>query len=93
MANRFQILCIRTKKTTEGSILTHIGGKNSLGEIWSLPVQKAINGLIKEELAFFITVDGKTYTVQLFDDSEDGCELWTVGTVCNLLLTLPSCPP
>ncbi|WP_296618251.1 hypothetical protein [Marivirga sp.] len=91
MNHRFQILCA-TKKIANGElIITQIGGRNPLCQIWSLKVDQAIEGIQSGNWEFFINSEGKSYPVQLIE-SKLGKEIVTQGTNKNLILDLPDLP-
>lgn len=91
MCDRFQIL-FSSKKLDKGvETITHIGGKNSLGEIWSIKVEQAFEGFQSGNWEFFINQNRQTYNVDI-QQSEQGLKIRSVGTERNLILELSDCP-
>lgn len=91
MCDRFQIL-FSSKKLDKGvETITHIGGKNSLGEIWSIKVEQAFEGFQSGNWEFFINQNRQTYNVDI-QQSEQGLKIRSVGTEKNLILELSDCP-
>ncbi len=91
MCDRFQIL-FSSKKLDKGvETVTHIGGKNSLGEIWSIKVEQAFEGFKSGNWEFFINQNRQTYNVEI-QQSEQGLKIRSVGTEKNLILELSDCP-
>lgn len=92
MSHRFQILCIKSGNSTDNPKLTHIGGKNQLGESWSLTVEKAIEHIKSGEMEFFLTYEGKTFDVIVSEASHDLLALRPGSKEFPLLSNLPNCP-
>lgn len=92
MTNRFQILCIKTGKSLESPKLTHIGGKNPLGETWSLTVEKAFDLIKSGEIEFYITLEGKTYDFLVREEAEGYLVLTLDSKDLSLIFNLPECP-
>ncbi|RIW13401.1 hypothetical protein D0X99_16655 [Algoriphagus lacus] len=92
MSHRFQILCIKTVKSPEGLKLSHIGGKNPLGETWSLTLEKANDFIKSGEMEFFITLEGKTYDFLVSGKGEGYLALASESKDFSLVYNLPGCP-
>lgn len=91
MCDRFQIL-FSSKKLDKGEeTITHIGGRNVLGEVWSIKLEQAFEGFQSGNWAFFITTNRQTYDVEILK-SEQGLKICSVGTERNLILELADCP-
>jgi hypothetical protein len=91
MCDRFQILYSSKKMNKGVETITHIGGKNSLGQIWSIKLEQAFDGFRSGNWEFFINMNRQTYRVEI-QDSEHGLEICSVGTEKNLILELLECP-
>jgi hypothetical protein len=91
MTIRYQILCVSKKSVGGIQTITHIGGKNPLGQLWSLGVEEAIEGIHSGKWDFFINHERNTYGIQI-NESEGGLKTITFGSGTNLLLDLPECP-
>lgn len=91
MCIRYQILC-SSKRVDKGvEIITHIGGRNSLGEIWSIKVEQAFEGFQSGNWEFFVNINRQTFPVEI-QKSELGLKISSVGTEKNLILELSDCP-
>lgn len=91
MSNRFQILYASKKIDNGELIITKIGGRNPLYQIWSLKLDQALEGIQSGNWEFFINSEGKSYPVQLIE-SKLGTEIGTQGTNKNLIMELPDLP-
>ena len=92
MSHRFQILCIKTVKSPEGLKLSQIGGKNPLGETWSLSLERAIDFMKSGEMEFFMTIEGKTYDFLLSETGEGYLAFASGSKDFSLVFNLPGCP-
>jgi len=91
MCDRFQIL-FSSKKLDKGEeTITHIGGRNVLGEVWSIKLEQAFEGFQSGNWEFFITTNMQTYDVEI-QKSEQGLMISSMGTERNLILELADCP-
>lgn len=91
MSLRYQILC-STKEEIRGELtITHIGGKNPLGEFWKLKVEQAIQGLQTETYEFFINRNGQSFPVYTIK-SQSGFQIQAGNSEKNLIFELPDCP-
>lgn len=91
MPIKYQILCSRKVLDLGMTVITHVGGRNPLGEVWSLKIEEVIEGIQSGKWEFFMNKDGKSYSVILIETTT-GFELKTNGTEKNLILELPDCP-
>jgi hypothetical protein len=91
MAIKYQILCAVKKNLKGKEILVQIGGRNPLGEVWSLKIDQVIVGMKTGDLEFFMNHRGISYPIQLLE-SDDGIELAALYEGRNLLMELPDCP-
>lgn len=91
MCIRYQILYSSKKLANGVETITHIGGKNPLGEVWNIKVEQALIGLKSGNWEFFINANRKTYSVQIAE-TEFGIEVYSVGTDRNLILELSDYP-
>lgn len=91
MPIQYQILCsVKTNK--KGIVkITLIGGRNPLGEVWSLKIEEVVEGIQTGKWEFFMNLGRHSYSI-LLSQSSAGFELTTAGTDKNLLLELPDCP-
>lgn len=88
---RYQILC-SSKKTVDGErLITQIGGRNPLGEVWILKVEQAIEGIQSGSFEFFLNKDGQSFPIHIIE-TEFGYQIRTSDSQRNLILDLPDCP-
>lgn len=78
-------------KVMEVRTITHIGGRNPLGEVWNLKIEEAIEGIQSGKWEFFMNMGRHSYPI-LLTQTATGNELITTGSDKNLLLELPDCP-
>ncbi|WP_338225419.1 hypothetical protein [Algoriphagus confluentis] len=91
MKSRLQILCKSSNNSDQQEIPSWIGGKNNQGELWSLPIPQAIEGMKTGKWDFFINFQGKSFEVEL-DQDHDPPRLTTKSAGRNLFQELPDCP-
>jgi hypothetical protein len=91
MPIKYQILCSRKALKKGVTVLTHIGGRNPLAEVWSLKIEEVIEGIQSGKWEFFMNLGRHSYPVILLE-SESGQEVQSAGTNKNLILELPDCP-
>ncbi|MES2678576.1 MAG: DUF3892 domain-containing protein [Bacteroidota bacterium] len=64
MADQYEVLCIsRSGSDLNHERITHIGGKNSEGGKWRITQEKAIDGILNNELEFYMAKNGKTIKI------------------------------
>jgi hypothetical protein len=71
--------------------ITHVGGRNSLGEIWSIKVEQAFEGFNSGNWEFFININGQTFPVEI-QRAHHGIVIRSEGTENNLIWELSDCP-
>lgn len=91
MSIRFQILCSSKQSINGKKVISQIGGRNPLGEVWSLRLEQAISEIQSGQWEFFINAKGKSYPINLIE-SPTGLILFSDDNGVNLLLNLPDCP-
>lgn len=91
MRIQYQILCSSKIKVKEVQTITHVGGRNPLGEVWSLKIEQVKTGIKNGEWEFFMNYRGISYPIHLVE-SEDGTDIAALDNGKNLLLALPDCP-
>lgn len=91
MSIRYQILCSAKEKQFNKIIISHIGGKNPLGETWILKVEQAVEDMLAGNLEFFMNLNGQTYPI-VISQNQGEFELTSIGADKNLILELPDCP-
>jgi hypothetical protein len=91
MLIKYQILCSRKANTKGIATITHVGGRNPSGEVWSLKSQEVIEGIQSGKWEFFMNLGRNSYSV-ILSETATGFELRTAGTEKNLILELPDCP-
>ena len=94
MAQNVQITCV--KKNDRGSIherITSIGGKNSDGSSWFLPLADAIKGIDDGKWSFYVSVSGLSVWVIVAKTASGYRYLRTTadGEEPNNLMSLPEC--
>jgi hypothetical protein len=64
MASRHQVLCVRkTNRPNPHERITHIGGLNPNGKVWSLTQEDAIAGIEDGKWSFYVSRGGRTVSV------------------------------
>ncbi|HSF54725.1 MAG TPA: hypothetical protein VLA71_13280 [Algoriphagus sp.] len=91
MPIKYQILCSCKAIEKGETAITHIGGRNPLGEVWSLKIEEVIEGIQSGKWEFFMNLGRNSYPVML-SESSIGFDLKSAGTEKNLILELPDCP-
>lgn len=91
MSIRYQILCSTEKISNGKKVISQIGGRNPLGEVWSLRLDQAISGIKRGQWEFFINAKGKSHLIELIE-SETGLSLCSDDIGDNLFLNLPDGP-
>lgn len=91
MPIKYQILCSRKVIDKGVSIITHVGGRNPLGEVWSLKIDEVIEGIQSGKWEFFMNLGRHSYPV-IINESPTDYELQSAETDKNLILELPDCP-
>ena len=72
-------------------VINSIGGRNPLGEAWSLKSEEVIEGIQSGEWESFMNLGKNSYPVIIIETA-NGPDLTTAGTEKNLILELPDCP-
>lgn len=91
MSIKYQILCSRKTLQKGVVVITHVGGRNPLGEVWSLKVEQVIEGIQSGNWEFFMNFERNSYQIEV-RHSENRIEITTRETSRNLILELPDCP-
>ncbi|WP_111672753.1 DUF3892 domain-containing protein [Algoriphagus litoralis] len=91
MPIKYQILCSRKAIDKGVTVITHIGGRNPLGEVWSLKVEEVIEGIQSGKWEFFMNLGRNSYPV-ILSEAVSGKILTTIEIDKNLLFELPDCP-
>jgi hypothetical protein len=86
--NRYQILCCSKKTENSEKIITHIGGRNPLGEVWKINIEQVINDINSESFELFLNKDGKNFPIHIIK-TKNGISIQTSNS--NLILELPDC--
>ena len=95
MPNNIQICCIqKSDRQNAHERIKRIGGTNTDGTRWSLPLDSAISDIEAQKWRFFVSVNGKSVWVIIAKTAQGHKYLKTEndGDQPNNLLSLPECP-